>query len=144
MVVTTYEYIMKDKSVLSKVNSPTPCFHCLRIYWSFCLFVGEVATHGDRRRSPYEEPSLQTDPSDKLLLHNFPPSAADRNPATGIDTQRIVNGYRMGALLRPYRFVFDAQSTSHQSRVGCQLWQPSDFWSPWIPMQQLWYLISSI
>ena len=111
VLLTTYEYIIKDKAALSKVKHAAcflitylhmyekfTCFshgkglcHGILLFRYICsfnifawTFVVEMALHDHWWGTSYEESPLQADPGVEHPLLRPPPPPPDRNPPTGI------------------------------------------------------------
>jgi hypothetical protein len=78
VLLTTYDYIIKDKGVLAKVR--------IEIVWNACdncFTAGALEVHDYRRRSSHEESSQQIDGCVEHLLRRTTSSALDRHTAAG-------------------------------------------------------------
>lgn len=74
VLLTTYEYVIKDKGVLAKVRELISfVFKLIPVRFSVAL---EVYDH--RRRSSHEKPSLQVDASAEYALFSAPSASAHR------------------------------------------------------------------
>lgn len=83
VLLTTYEYIIKDKSALSKVRTFLPA-DVAKL--NALLFLDPLEVHDYRRRTSYEEPSLQVDASSEYLLHGSASAVTDWNASAGMET----------------------------------------------------------
>lgn len=82
VLLTTYEYVMKDKGPLSKVGV-VGVSHDTLITW--LLRVDEMEVHDNWRRSQDEEPSLQVDADIEPILWGTTQTITDRYSTTGWD-----------------------------------------------------------
>ena len=80
VLLTTYEYVMKDKGPLSKVGV-VGVSHDTLITW--LLRVDKMEVHDNWRRSQDEEPSLQVDADIEPILWGTTQTITDRYSTTG-------------------------------------------------------------
>ena len=80
VLLTTYEYVMKDKGPLSKVGV-VRVSHDTLIMW--LLRVDEMEVHDNRWRSQDEEPPLQADTDIEPILWGTTQTITHRYSTTG-------------------------------------------------------------
>lgn len=105
VLLTTYEYVIKDKALLAKVRSlawykfrwlhlpvygiyvfidwiSLVAYTSMYRTYVYCMYVVALEVHDHRRRSPYEKPPLQADASAQYALLGTASIAADGHSVT--------------------------------------------------------------